>query len=176
VGETGKIYTFEPMPSHFELLLKNIEENHLQKVVRAYNLVCSDAHGNINISKISNMFVVGHIGGAEQVDVQRVRLDDLIQDAINFVKLDVEGHEPAVIRGMMSIISKSKPIILSEINEYWLRSCAHSSGAEYVGLLKSLGYEVFDVKNLEHPLSEGSLKLDILDTIDVVALPRGGDC
>ena len=173
VGETGRVYAFEPMPSHFELLLKNIEENQFQQMVKAYNLVCSDAHGNINVSKISNMFVVGHVGSAEQVIVQRVRLDDLIEDAIDLVKLDVEGHEPAVIRGMMSIISKNKPIILSEINEYWLRSCSHSSGAEYVGLLTSLGYEVFDVKNLEHPLSEGSLKLDILDTIDVVAFPRG---
>jgi hypothetical protein len=45
--------------------------------------------------------------------------------------------------------------------------------AEYVGLLMSLGYEVFDVKNLKHPLSEGSLKPDILDTVDVVAFPRG---
>ena len=119
------------------------------------------------------MFVVGHVGGAEQIIVQRVCLDDLIEETVDLVKLDVEGHEPAVIRGMMSIISKNKPILLSEINEYWLRSCSHSSGAEYVGLLTSLGYDVFDVKNLEHPLSEGSLKLDILDTIDVVAFPRG---
>ena len=176
VGETGRVYAFEPMPSHFELLLKNIEENHFQQLVKAYNLVCSDVPGSINVSKISNMFVVGHVENAEQVHVQRVCLDDFIQDEINFVKLDVEGHEPAVIRGMMSIISENKPIILSEINEYWLRSCSHSSGAEYVGLLKSLGYEVFDVKNLEHPLSEGSLQLDILDTLDVVALPRGGGC
>jgi hypothetical protein len=42
-----------------------------------------------------------------------------------------------------------------------------------VRLLTSLGYEVFDMKNLEHPLSKGSLKLDILEIIDVVAFPRG---
>jgi FkbM family methyltransferase len=173
VGETGKVYAFEPMPYHFELLLKNIEENRFQQMVKAYNLVCSDAHGNINVSKISNMFVVGYVGSTEQVIVQRVRLDDLIQDMVDLVKLDVEGHEPAVIRGMMSIISKNKPIILSEINEYWLRSCSHSSGAQYVGLLTSLGYDVFDVKNLNQPISEHSLMLDILDTIDVVAFPHG---
>jgi FkbM family methyltransferase len=173
VGETGKVYAFEPMPSHFELLLKNIEENQLQQTVKAYNLACSDVHGDLKVSKISNMFVVGQVGNAEQIIMQGVCLDDLIEDTIDLVKLDVEGHEPAVIRGMMSIMSKNKPILLSEINEYWLRSCSHSSGAEYVGLLTSLGYDVFDVKNLEHPLSEGSLKLDILDTIDVVAFPRG---
>jgi FkbM family methyltransferase len=173
VGETGKIYAFEPMPSHFKLLLKNIKENQFHQVIRAYNLACSDVQGNLNVSKISNMFVVGQVSSTEQVMVEAVGLDDIIEDAIDFVKLDVEGHEPSVIRGMMSIISKNKPILLSEINEYWLRSCSHSSGAEYVGLLTSLGYDVFDVKNLEHPLSEDSLKLDILATMDVVAFPRG---
>jgi len=176
VGETGKVYAFEPMPSHFELLLKNIEENQLQEMVKAYNLACSDVHGDLKVSKISNMFVVGQVGSAEQIIVQKVCLADLIEDTVDLVKLDVEGHEPAVIRGMMSIISKNKPILLSEINEYWLRSCSHSSGSEYVGLLTSLGYEVFDVKNLEHPLTVDSLKLDILDTMDVVAFPRGRGC
>jgi FkbM family methyltransferase len=172
-GEIGKVYAFEPMRVHFELLLKNIEENRFQQRVITYQLACSDVHGNLRVSKVSNMFVVGQAGSAEQLTVEAVRLDDVIADSIDFVKLDVEGHEPAVISGMRSIISRDKPIILSEINEYWLRSCSHSSGAEYVALLMSLGYEVFDVKNLKNPLSEGSLKLDILDTIDVVAFPQG---
>jgi len=142
-------------------------------MVKAYYLVCSDAYGNINVAKISNMFVVGQVGSAEQVSVQRVRLDDLIHDTINLVKLDVEGHDHAVILEMMSIISQYKTIILSEINKYWLRSCSHSSGAQYVGLLTFLGYDVFDVKNLNQPISEHSLMLDILDIIDVVAFPHG---
>ena len=173
VGETGKVYAFEPMAAHYDLLLKNIQENGFQRIVQTFNVVCSDVNGNVNVSKISNMFVVGHNGGSEQATVEAVRLDDLIEDTIDFVKIDVEGHEPAVIRGMTSILSRDQPIILSEINEYWLRSCSHSSGAEYVGLLTSLGYDVFDVRNLEHPLREDSLKLDILDTIDVVAFPAG---
>jgi FkbM family methyltransferase len=173
VGETGKVYAFEPMPSQFALLLKNIEENRFQRRVMTYQLAYSDVCGHLGVSKVSNMLVAGQVGSAEQLTVEAVRLDDVIENSIDFVKLDVEGHEPAVIRGMLSIISKDKPILLSEINEYWLRSCSHSSGTEYVELLTSLGYDVFDVKNLEHPLSKGSLRLDILDTMDVVAFPRG---
>jgi FkbM family methyltransferase len=173
VGETGKVYAFEPMPDHYELLLKNLKENSFQRIVKTFNVVCSDVNGNVNVSKISNMFVVGHNSGLQQETVESVRLDDLIEDTIDFVKIDVEGHEPAVIRGMTSILSRDQPIILSEINEYWLNSCSHSSGAEYVGLLTSLGYEVFDVRNLDCPLREDSLKLDVLDMIDVVAFPPG---
>ena len=173
VGDTGKVYAFEPMPSHYNLLVKNVQENQFQQKAKTYNVACSDVNGSINVSRISNMFVVGHDAGSQQVTVEAMRLDDVIEETIDLIKLDVEGHEPAVIRGMTSILARDKPIILSEINEYWLRSCSHSSGAEYIGLLTSLGYDVFDVRHLDHPLREDSLKLDILDTIDVVAFPPG---
>jgi FkbM family methyltransferase len=173
VGDSGKVYAFEPMPSHFELLVRNIEENHFQQRVHVYQLACSDVSGNLTASKMSNMYVMGQVSGAEQVQLEAVRLDDIIESSIDFVKLDVEGHEPSAIRGMLAIISRDKPIILSEINEYWLRSCSHSSAMEYMVLLQSLGYEVFDVKNLNQPISARSLSLAILDTIDVVAFPVG---
>jgi FkbM family methyltransferase len=173
VGETGKVFAFEPAPFHYDLLLRNIQENHFEPTVKTYNVACSDTSGSVDVSKVSNMFVVGYNGGSTQVSVKSVRLDDVIEDTIDLIKLDVEGHEPVVIRGMTSMLSRHQPIIISEINEYWLRSCSQSSGAEYVGLLTSLGYDVFDVRNLEHPLREDSLKLDILDIIEVVAFPSG---
>jgi FkbM family methyltransferase len=172
VGKTGKVYAFEPMPSHYDLLLRNIEENNFHEIVKAFKVVCSDVSGKVSVSKVSNMFVVGHNGDSEQELVESVRLDDLIEDTIDFVKLDVEGHEPAVIRGMASILSRNHPIIISEINEYWLRSCSRSSGAEYVRLLTSLGYDVFDVKDLQYPLRESSMNLGMLDKLDIVAFPQ----
>jgi Methyltransferase FkbM domain len=105
------------------------------------------------------------------VRAEAIRIDDVITDTVDLVKLDVEGHEPAAIRGMSSIISRDRPIILSEINEYWLRQCSQSNAVEYVGLLESLGYEVFDVKDLEHPVDKGALTIDVLDVLDVIALP-----
>ena len=173
VGASGTVYAYEPMPPNFEVLVKNIGENSFQGTVKAYPFACSDAPGRLTVSKVSNMFVVGQVGDAEQVSTEAVRLDDMLNETIDLVKLDVEGHEPAAVRGMLAIISRDKPIIISEVNEYWLRHCSHSSALAYVGLLKSLGYEVFDVKDLEHPLTERSLSLDTLDVLDVVALPLG---
>jgi FkbM family methyltransferase len=176
VGESGKVYAFEPMPAHYDLLLKNIEENGYQEIVKPFNVVCSDVNGNMNVSKISNMFVVGYKGSSEQVSVEAVRLDDFIVDTVDIVKLDVEGHEPEVLRGMTSILSRDHPIIISEINEYWLRSCSQSSGAEYVKLLTSLGYDVFDVKDLQCPLRESSMHLGELDIVNIVAFPQRYNC
>lgn len=173
VGECGKVYAFEPMPSNFELLVRNIHENQFEKRVQLYQLACSDSPKRLIASKVSNMYVIGQVGDAERVEIEAVRLDDIIEETINVIKLDVEGHEPAAIRGMISIISRDKPIILSEINEYWLHTCSNSSAGEYIDLLKSLDYEVFDVRNLDQPIHAESLELDILDTLDVVALPLG---
>jgi FkbM family methyltransferase len=172
-GDTGMVYAFEPMPSNYELLMKNIEENQFHQRVKAYQIACSDNHGSLRASKVSNMFVMGQISGAEQIIVETVRLEDVVDEPIDVVKLDVEGHEPAVIHGMKSIILRDKPIIFSEINEYWLRSCSQSDATGYIGLLESLGYEVFDVKNPDQPINGSSLKFDILDIMDVVAFPLG---
>lgn len=171
ISERGKIYAFEPMPSNFELLTKNIEENQFQRTVKAYPFACSDVPGTLTVSKVSNMFVVGEVEDGEHVSAEAIRIDDVITDTVDLVKLDVEGHEPAALRGMSSIISRDRPIILSEINEYWLRQCSQSNAVEYVGLLESLGYEVFDVKDLEHPVDKGALTIDVLDVLDVIALP-----
>ena len=52
------------------------------------------------------MFVVGHSGDSEQTTVEAVRLDDLIKDTIDFVKIDVEGHELEVLKGMKNLLSQ----------------------------------------------------------------------
>jgi FkbM family methyltransferase len=77
-------------------------------------------------------------GRAFEVPVRR--LDDLAQgDTVGFVKIDVEGHETAVLRGGMGIIAQSRPTLLIEIEE------RHRKGAldEVRGLLQPLGYRGF---------------------------------
>jgi FkbM family methyltransferase len=42
-------------------------------------------------------------------------LDDLNLDNIAFMKIDVEGHEPSVLRGATRLIATQKPVLLIEI-------------------------------------------------------------
>lgn len=169
VGGAGKVYAFEPMPQSFELLARNVQENGFSDRVQMYPRAASNQTGQIQASMISGMYVASHVEGTTAITMDCVRVDDIIADKIDLIKIDVEGHEPAVLEGMRSLIARSHPIILTEINEYWLHHSSNSSGDAYLSLLRSLGYSIYSLDDRSTPL--GPLALDELDILNVVALP-----
>ena len=79
-------------------------------------------------------------GSAEvQVAVQVRKLDDFGLVEIGFIKIDVEGHELAVLEGARDTILRSLPIILVESEE------RHRKGAvaDITTFLRQLGYSGF---------------------------------
>lgn len=175
VGDSGQVFAFEPMPSSYQLLVRNVEENHFENTVQHYQSACSDSAGTIKGSMVSKMYVAGELETGEKVTMETVRLDDIIKESIDIIKIDVEGHEPKALDGMKSIICKDKPVLFSEINEYWLRTCSNSSGSQYVRQLNSLGYDVYDAGARDEPIAHDLIRMDILDTMDVVAFPKGSE-
>lgn len=173
VGPSGQIQSFEPMPSSYRILTKNVEENRFQDRVRLHQLAASDSMSVLEASMISNMYIAGRVEGATPVQMHAVRIDDVVSGPVDFVKIDVEGHEPAAIAGMGDLIRRCRPVLLSEANTYWLRSGSGVSAREYVGLLRSLCYEVYDADNQTQPLTDDALGQDDLANINVIAVPAG---
>ena len=64
------------------------------------------------------------------LEVKLVRLDDLFQSGISFVKCDVEGHELEVIEGAKELIRACRPA--------WLIEVSHR---EIEGIMRSYGYQ-----------------------------------
>lgn len=60
---------------------------------------------------------------ARSIDVAVHRLDDLELGRVGFMKVDVEGHEMAVLRGADATIRRDRPILLVEAED------AHRPGA-----------------------------------------------
>ncbi len=58
------------------------------------------------------------------------------------IKIDVEGHETAALRGLTRAISARNPAIVAEVNPQMLASSG-SSAAEFLTLLRSWGYDTF---------------------------------
>lgn len=56
------------------------------------------------------------IKGWDEFTIKTVRLDDLQLDNVGFIKIDVEGHEQAVLQGAQKTIDKNKPAMLIEAN------------------------------------------------------------
>ena len=171
VGEGGMVHAFEPMPASYELLVKNVQENRFETRVHTYQLACSNAATEIEASQVGAMYVAGAVPGCPPVSMRAIPVDEMVQGPVDLIKIDVEGHEPAAIEGMRQLIQRSHPVIVSECNEYWLKSCSGTSSGAYVGLLNSFGYHVFDINDLSVAVTPDSPVLQQLRIFDVVALP-----
>ncbi|MCE1235664.1 MAG: FkbM family methyltransferase [Hyphomicrobiales bacterium] len=60
---------------------------------------------------------VAGVADVERFDVATVRIDDLGLEDLGFVKIDVEGHELAVVEGALATIERFRPTLLIEIEE-----------------------------------------------------------
>ena len=95
---------------------------------------------------------MGHIdattSGDEAKSVQTITLDQFVQmeriPVIHFVKMDVEGHEIEVLRGMSQVLERWHPSILCEV---------HSTELLVIGkaLLESRGYHCTDLGSATMP-------------------------
>ena len=67
------------------------------------------------------------------------RLDDLNLDPVGFIKIDVEGHEEAVLMGGATLLERDRPTALIEIEE------RHKAGAidAITERMNGLGYRGF---------------------------------
>jgi FkbM family methyltransferase len=63
-----------------------------------------------------------HPGEALTIEIATKRLDDYDFPDCGFIKIDVEGHEEAVLDGAMRLIKKQRPILMIELVD------AHNSG------------------------------------------------
>jgi len=168
VGQHGFVRAFEPMPRSLELLRLNVKENNLDSRVTVFPLACAEASGELYVDIASGMAVASPNGAHKFVSVT---LDSAIQDRVDFCKIDVEGHEPSVIRGMRGLLNTHRPILLTEFNQYWLKQ-AGSSIFEYAELLKSCGYDLWNVSSELRPFDH-KRNFEVLDNFNVLATPHG---
>ncbi|HUZ11388.1 MAG TPA: FkbM family methyltransferase [Caulobacteraceae bacterium] len=59
------------------------------------------------------------LGGraSREISVPVARLDDFQLPPIGFIKIDVEGHEEAVLQGARETIGRNRPALMIEIEE-----------------------------------------------------------
>ncbi|MCK9929525.1 FkbM family methyltransferase [Frankia sp. Mgl5] len=81
------------------------------------------------------------------VDVETIRLDSLDLRDVGLIKVDVEGHELAVLRGAEGLVRRFRPVLVVEVED------ARSPAADTLDLLASWGYEgTFHLDGVWHRL------------------------
>lgn len=118
IARKGRVFAFEPHPMLFDLLNRNVFLNGFSHVVTAHNFGVSDRAAPVEFH-----YPTGHLGGGyvatHQSDANHTiissevkRLDDVLGSmaAVDLVKINVEGHELQVLRGMERIVRESPRI------------------------------------------------------------------
>lgn len=144
-GPQGKVFAFEAQP---EL------GNHLQSVKESFNLDnlqivnkgLSSEPGTLKMarSKVGSGGASFHYPtdeGLEELEVPVITLDNYFdqepRETIDFIKIDVQEHEYAVLKGGESLLRRDGPTILLEAM-HW-----EAEEGKLFGFLEELGYTGF---------------------------------
>jgi FkbM family methyltransferase len=112
VGPTGQVYAVEPVEETFNSLTSNITLNERHNVHALRCAFGDEVHmGKIYVSTASNLSAVNkqHVGGkiVYQQDVPFLTVDSFLNGKLvpKFVRMDVEGYEYEIIRGMTKTLT-----------------------------------------------------------------------
>ncbi len=157
VGATGRVYAFEPSPTSFPLLCRNVHINGFRGRVRPVRKAVLDRSGSVTFSDLRHFQGGSQVGQflsrdqleelqdeARIVQVECTRLDDYLatQDCtrVDVVKMDVQGAEPFVFRGMTGTLRDNPHIVLIvEFAPACLRGLGHDP-QRFLADLEQLGF------------------------------------
>lgn len=147
VGKHGRVISIEPNPVNCRYIEATKLENGFtwQKTycvaatVKNELLALHSAYSNGNVSAPGNNVAAL----MRSMMVQGIRLDAILMlERLDFVKIDVEGHEMAALQGFLSNLSRFRPVIVSEF-----MPSAMADPKAYLALLHDLGYNLSVIKH-----------------------------
>lgn len=148
VGDTGHVWAFEPTRLYGQMLNWHLKANGLENRVTALPYGLSDADKTATI-EISAQSASMHYSPQEirvsQEEIVLKRLDDVAEGLgikkIDFISIDIDGHEPAFLRGAAQTLKRDVPPIAME----FAQECLHYAGSdvrEVAALLHDFGYQI----------------------------------
>lgn len=136
VGPGGRVIAFEPVPETFSILAANVALFQFPNV-SLLNCAVSAATAIINISipdfdtGLKNWYEASLTTEPTGLAVLTVPLDALrLPQPVRLVKVDAEGHDEHVLRGMEALLQRDHPVLIVE-----------TSSDPVISFLASFGYQ-----------------------------------
>lgn len=137
------VQSFEPNPNVAAVLRRGVASN-----VTVHEFAVSDVEGtaelvlqDLSVGSEGTASIVPGVEGAGSHSVRTKRIDDMGFSNVRFIKIDVEGHEDAVIRGAQETIERDHPVLFVELEERM------TNINETISMMADLGYEARFVMN-----------------------------
>ena len=150
VGESGKVLAVEPNPAMANQLRQNVERSRLTNIA-IIQAACSDSV-EVRDLYVGNAYNTGNsslsrdnLAWTQSVKVTCTTVDLLVEKCglhrVDLVKIDVEGAELQVLRGMSTTLKRLRPKIITELSPSLLEgfSVTLDKVQEY---FRGLGYSV----------------------------------
>ena len=169
VGPKGRVFSFEPDQDNYGLLVHNIELNGYDNITAVNQAVCDvSSSRTLFISALDNgRHSMYHQRQPESgsVTVSATTADDYFETIgwpkIDFIKLDVEGSELDVFRGMPTLLERSLELmIIMELNPKLLEN-ANVVALDLLNDVMKMGFTLHRVEEDTNPieLTPGELEL-----------------
>jgi FkbM family methyltransferase len=156
VGPSGRVYAFEPFDENAELLERSVAENRFGERVVFTRAAVGAASGSVTLTFAAETLNSGGayllrdgaapLTGNIARQVPLIALDQLtLPRPVRFIKMDVEGAEPQVLRGAERLLSNDRPVILSELHPIQLRRASGTTADDFLAQVRRLGYRAQDL-------------------------------
>jgi FkbM family methyltransferase len=156
VTDTGRVYCFEADPRALERLQVALSINQMDWV-EVLPVALSAHKGSMDFYLSEHLgWSTGvknsHLTDLRRMEVRTVPLDALIMrgdipNDVRLAKIDVEGLELEVLRGMRGLLGSSRPSLVIEINEMML--CAQGTASSSIReLLGYFGYRLYVIEKV----------------------------
>jgi FkbM family methyltransferase len=199
VGNTGKVFSFEPDDENYKMLFLNISKNELLNVT-AFKAAVGESSGLITLHLHEADNRGAHMTG--RVDDSsfghsafhpQLALDQLYEagalDHVDFIKMDTQGAEPLIIKGSRKIIENNRNhlTMIVEFTPSWIEKlhnikpidfykqiCDMGFVASYIDTLKDEIVPVSDINELIETVNkaDGITWQNRADFVDLIFAPK----
>jgi FkbM family methyltransferase len=136
-GGTGEIFAFEPRAMNARFFRKHMKMNDFKNVT-LFEAAVGDSEGDVKFDT-GHGSATGHVSPRGRMKVKQVSIDKMLNEGSlpvpDFIKIDVEGGEMEVLKGLAGIISNHHPKILIATHN---KNC-HSYALDF---LRKYGYRL----------------------------------
>jgi FkbM family methyltransferase len=183
VGSNGTVHAFEPSSRFRERLIEHIRLNHCENII-VNNFGLSDGEKVLQLQESDDTATLRWWYKStlpiRQEEIQLKTLDSYVKkhkiDRVDFIKVDIDGHEPKFIAGATKMLKRFQPAILIEFMQLALK--LNDSDVEILaGTLKSLGYELRSEKTgkpFTNRINFLNETMNCAFSTNVLCLPRKG--
>ncbi len=137
----AKVTAFEPSTENYEVLKKNLKLNNVK--IDLYKKAVSDKNGKAKLYDLDiNSYGERSLEkrkGCNSEEVETIRLDEVLKEVPDWIKIDTERTERKVLEGMGELLKTKEMTIIIE-----------DETGEVVSWLKSLGYRLI-IRNAKNP-------------------------